>query len=626
MSRRSALVLALTALLPLAPSAAAGPQTVDPVCSTNPLVAQRVRIHYSLLPSDTSMATLSIPLIDAQLVNSSVDAVVYELVGEMTAAGERVELVLGTGSLSPFSTWIVPVPIDGFGIALTNLRFSGRLSLELRVLDSAGTLLDRDTAPQLYFHDTVSPTGATVLQVYRSEARRLLFNSGDIDHTLYTSSAPADALGLFEGGAGSGQTSEDHGPRLVSAGGGPTKMGADGPMPLGNDRWQFCLRWVYDSIDSGFGEDYYTSGRLMIARGVRVQIKHPNWVNSLSFFANKNTGCIEFNATENTGFIVTMWAEARLGDNNNLFVRAFPTKLAAAQNPTEPPFWQFTADPGGVARTVYYQNELAEESNLVAFASYIVQRIDSQCAPGLPGPENLRVVSDNPDCNLGGSCQNGNYVQIAPGSTTRKFLVGHEVGHWLHYQWTSGSPGFYNHSWDGDSGDADCAFVGVGSHAMRSKEYSVGAFGEGFAHFLSTLAWNSSASTTAWFKYYKEVGDPAYADFAADNWQLDVEGIGGAPSGGVSDWMGSMCPVNDGYSVEMDWLRFYWDYLTNAGVPKPNIRKILEHVQFTRDAHPWFNTFAAYDKMLEAIGDVALGQTGLEARFIALATANGVAQ
>ncbi len=622
---RTALALALTILL--ARTAGAQQVTADPVCSTNPLVAQRVRISYPALPSDTSMVALSVPLIDAQLVNSSADVVVCELVGEMTAAGERAELVLATVSLSPSSTWLVPVPLDAFGIVLMNLRFSGRLSLELRVLDSAGTLLDRDTAPQVYFHDTTSTSGPSMLHVYRSEARRILFNSGDVHHTLYSSAAPADALGLFEGGAGSGHSSEDHGPRLVSAGGnGPQRMGADGPMPLGDDRWQFCLRWVYDSIDSGFGEDYYTSGRLMIARGVRVEIKHPNWLASKSFFANKNTGCIEFSATENTGFLVTMWAESRLGENNNIFVRAFPTKLAAAQNPTAPPFWQFTADPGGVARTVYYQSELSEESNLVAFASYMVHRIDSQCAPGLPGPENMRVVSDNPDCDLGGSCQTGNYVQIAPGSTNRKFLVGHEVGHWLHYQWTGGSPGFYAHSWDHDSADSDCAFVGVGSHAMRSKEYSVGAFGEGFAHFLSTLAWNSSASTSAWFKYYKEVGDPAYADFAADNWRLDVEGIGISPSGGVSNWMEDMCSVSDGYSVEMDWLRFYWDYLTNAGVPKPNIRDILEHVQFTRDEHTWFNTFAAYDKMLDAIGDVALGQTNLEDRFTALAEANGVAQ
>ena len=91
MRRRIALAIALTAVL--ASVAGALPQTADPVCSTNPLVAQRVRISYPALPSDTSMVALSVPLIDAQLVNSSADVVVCELVGEMTAAGERAELV-----------------------------------------------------------------------------------------------------------------------------------------------------------------------------------------------------------------------------------------------------------------------------------------------------------------------------------------------------------------------------------------------------------------------------------------------------------------------------------------------------------------------------------------------------
>jgi hypothetical protein len=88
-----------------------------------------------------------------------------------------------------------------------------------------------------------------------------------------------------------------------------------------------------------------------------------------------------------------------------------------------------------------------------------------------------------------------------------------------------------------------------------------------------------------------------------------------------------MCPVNDGYSVEMDWMRFYWDYLTNAGAPKPTIRDILEHIQFTRDEHAWFQSvFIAYDKHLEAIQDPLLGQTALEARFTSLAASNGIAQ
>jgi hypothetical protein len=616
------------ALLWLSSIARAQAESITPKCSTNPLVEQRVRIAYPSLPSDASSTTLSIPLLMATLVSSSDDPLAYEIVGELTAAGQRTELVLATGSLTPHETWTLAVPLDAFGIDISNLQFSGRLSLDLRVRDAAGTLLDLDTAPPVYFHETSGTgDGPSIVHVYRSEARRVSFNAGDLHHTLF-STPPARLLGAFEGGGGRGLPSEDHGQLLSGGGasGGPDKIGI-GAQRFDSDRWQFCLRWVYDSIDSGFGEDYYTSGRLMSARGARIEISHPSWLEPKSFYANKDTGCVEFNAPENSGFVVKIWAETRLGDNNNIFIRAYPTKLEAALNPTEPPYWEFTADPFGVPRTVYYQNELSPVSNLIAFSSFIFDRVDSQCAPGLPGPENLRVVNDNPDCDVGGSCQDNNYVEIAAGATNRKFLVGHEVGHWIHYQWVSGDTGFVQQSWSANSGDADCAFVGVGDHAMRSKEYSAGAFGEGLAHFLSALAWNSSASTTAWFKYYKEALDPAYADFAADNWRLDIEGLGLAPSGGVSNWMSNMCSVTDGHSVEMDWMRFYWDYLTNAGAPKPTIRHILRHVQFTRDAHAWIQSaLLAYDRHLDAIQDPLLNQTQFEVRFTSLAASNGIAQ
>ena len=61
---------------------------------------------------------------------------------------------------------------------------------------------------------------------------------------------------------------------------------------------------------------------------------------------------------------------------------------------------------------------------------------------------------------------------------------------------------------------------------MRSKEYAAGAFVEGFAHFLSALAWNDHTQQDGWFKYYKEIQDASYADMAANQWRVDLEGAG----------------------------------------------------------------------------------------------------
>src|SRR5690606_38385641 len=44
-----------------------------------------------------------------------------------------------------------------------------------------------------------------------------------------------------------------------------------------------------------------------------------------------------------------------------------------------------------------------------------------------------------------------------------------------------------------------------GQHALRSQEWSSVAFGEGFAHFLSTLAFNDHTETDGYFRYYKDL-------------------------------------------------------------------------------------------------------------------------
>ena len=104
---------------------------------------------------------------------------------------------------------------------------------------------------------------------------------------------------------------------------------------------------------------------------------------------------------------------------------------------------------------------------------------------------------------------------------------------------------------------------------------------------------------------------------------MDLDGIGAAPSGGVSNWMENMCFVTDGRSVEMDWLRFYWDYRTNSGT-KPTHHDMFKHIKFTMENHAWTTNSGAYDQLLEAIQDPALGQGNLLDRWDDFADVNGV--
>ena len=178
-----------------------------------------------------------------------------------------------------------------------------------------------------------------------------------------------------------------------------------------------------------------------------------------------------------------------------------------------------------------------------------------------------------------------------------------------------------------NSADPDCAFTGVGDHALRSKEHANEAFVEGFAQYLSTLAYNNHAETIAWFKYYKNIaaGDvdgPAYADLRNDNWKVAVEDSIVGDWGGPSNWLETMCSWNDGHSVEMDWQRFYWDYRTNSGT-KPTHSQIFGHLKTTFDLFGWTST-TAWDMFKLHLTDA--GQGAFQSRWDSLSLSNGIDQ
>jgi len=574
-----------------------------PDCNAVELVPNLVPVTWPDVPTEDTVAKLPpSSSSDLLLLNTTTEVLTYELKGLFVADGQRLDLTLGSGTLSASSSQTVPVPFSGFGVDLIDLDFSGSLMVQAEIKKTSGVLLDRSYAPVVFFHQ--GPTGALLL--YGREARRTMFFAGDLKNRFFSSIPPASVMGVFDGGAGPGADAEDFGPPDVTP-----------PGPSG--QWEFCMRWVYQSIDSGFGEDYYQQGQYMKARGMRVEVDHPNWASPLTLYANKDNGCFSFAAVENMDFKVTIFAEARLGDGDDIFVKTFDTKQQAALDDVAT--WVQVVNPGGAPRRIYLQNEAAEESNVMAFGSFVLHWVDSHTSPGLPGPKTVKILTDNPDC--AGSCQPYDYVEMKPGDGNRKFLVGHEMGHWIHRKWSI-SLGLNAGAYDADSGGAFCEFNGVGSHAMRSRETSAGAFIEGFAHYLSALAWNDHDDTEGWFKYYKEIDGLAYEDFKADNWLVDLEGDGPDPSGGVTAWMENQCFVVAGHSVEMDWLRFYWDYRTVSAVllPRPSHYEIFQHIWYTRNSYGWSN-LNTYDHLELAIDDVALGQVH-ETRWEVFAGINGI--
>jgi hypothetical protein len=143
--------------------------------------------------------------------------------------------------------------------------------------------------------------------------------------------------------------------------------------------------------------------------------------------------------------------------------------------------------------------------------------------------------------------------------TRSKFLIGHELGHYVQAYTISIPPSSYGPDPNAMCG---CSHVMTSSstHCLQSREYIGAARKEGFAHFFATHMFNWHWEEDCRFAYYKE-------------W-MDASGIVHAPPVDIDcdvpvRWMQSYCPGPDA-GVEHDWLGFFWALLddpdTHAGI------------------------------------------------------------
>jgi hypothetical protein len=181
-------------------------------------------------------------------------------------------------------------------------------------------------------------------------------------------------------------------------------------------------------------------------------------------------------------------------------------------------------------------------------------------------------------------------IYISGNHADRKYVIAHEVGHalifihgketygWNMYDVGYGAFGYSNAFGDlgdpqGRSAGPDCEWI-ADSHHLHSLESSNAAFEEGWAQFVATASWNSEEETDAFFHYYKDGAD-----------EVDMEN---GPLGGVTAYIRNVCdcegdalgascpgdsPMKEGWGVELDWARAFWDLHTPGGNPAstPNV-------------------------------------------------------
>lgn len=360
-----------------------------------------------------------------------------------------------------------------------------------------------------------------------------------------------------------------------------------------------CIKVRGGHVDAATGD--FGTGTAWVGRGIKF------YAYGAKRYTDESDGCSTFTSSTGGGLtMMVIYAESKIGGTDNITVRSFETLAdlntwEASPTDTNLPQWTLYVVPDctGTTCTTTITNTSDQTdvvSNLHSAAVWTVYNIDKSTSPRLTGARELFLHNSGCGSATYGSCQDDDVVEIQPGwdGARRKFLIGHEVGHWLQYQWIGGDIladiAVDPYGVQNPSGTA-CDSAGVpGNHALRSLEFEVGAFVEGVAHFFSTLAYNDHDETDGAFHYYKDIG--AY-DF-------DVVDVEHGPTGGDDNAYANVCgcPASCSYTdgtagavqanqlgTELDWLRAYWDFRTNAGPgTKPTHRQIFDHLNDTYDA------------------------------------------
>jgi hypothetical protein len=178
-------------------------------------------------------------------------------------------------------------------------------------------------------------------------------------------------------------------------------------------------------------------------------------------------------------------------------------------------------------------------------------------------------------------------ITLTNDGARRRSTVAHEVGHFVHRGYMTAS-GDLTYCTPGN-GTPDCAVPRADGclrntgdvHSLVSIEWNSGAHAEGIANFFAAYAMNDPAPVG---------GRPANCNFADLNTSCET---GGLTMSACTEWGNDMF-FNT--SIELDWARTYWDFITDQG------QSMLTYLQAEQGITGW-NRVNHIDQIVGAIGN-----------------------
>ncbi|MCX4241802.1 hypothetical protein [Paraliomyxa miuraensis] len=458
-----------------------------------------------------------------------------------------------------------------------------------------------------------------------------------------------------------------------------------------NETQRLCVEYALDLDDDW--DPASEIGSVIPARGARVTVFRPPPEPPLGFYLDED-GCADFPTQFAAGHKVVVHPSALLGSGQNFIVTSHDWQLDPNQSTDfdsitslidedlDPsPRGFCNVGPADDADTIICTTGPSEISNLMAIATYTIHSWESLPGSFLDGEHRLRLVRMVNAPHFAFRTQHdGMTVAIGAEVARRKFIVAHEIGHWLQGRaqievvGNEGPTGReipvnyhyprldhvdeYGNSLQGSHPEPPCQFaIEVDSiamlgpdfaplfeaHGLRSAEYSNAAMVEGFAHFAASAAFNSINNPSGAFLYYKTpdldvvpaYGDPYYGVLGSGFVDLPGTTSPVTSTAGRTAWLENSCgedweilyfdeeqTVPAAVSSEIDWLRFFWEFLTLDDTPQPTFWDVVYLLAFTRANHSWVgdpsNDSRVWEYLVETLDDGNSGLGTYKARFVSL--------
>lgn len=390
-----------------------------------------------------------------------------------------------------------------------------------------------------------------------------------------------------------------------------------------------CLNWEPMFLDKDFGD--FTLGNTVRARGTRIRLVPPAPELPTSTFLDEE-GCVKIETQFAFGHTILVYGEAWIGSPNP------PIHLQTQRRVTEDGMIQDEfiwivhlqgLGEGDVVEHTIPSEELDPIAPIMAAGTEVLERFRQLDI--LPTPPSDEFTIQFRDYSGGaGYGPFASHIFVGPDTYREKFVFGHEMGHWVENVIGGGiGPG---PDYKYPTKDAPCKFGvndpkdllgntikpgNANTHGIRSSEYSFGAMGEGFAHFISSVVFNdfddvgNVVDNDGVFRYYKDINVDTFTDYKdffnpPGNSRVSLL-TGNDPEsfGGPDRWTNNECLQDwseNEISSELDWLRFFWHFVTRSG-PSPTVRQLLELFKFVKDQNYVVDQINIFPVLQQAVGD-----------------------